>query len=102
MPVTHLLILALILSTASMEANMMKIMVIIPLEHYNVCVAKCEPTHPEYAWLKNGIVMRAKDGGREVRIHCDDAHANWIMEFAARECPETFPYIKKLTSDRSN
>lgn len=71
----------------------MEMMVIIPMESYRAMLAKCDSTRPEYTLLRNGVVIRNRDGSEEVEILCDAAEA-------AAGCPEKIPFIRVISSPR--
>lgn len=76
----------------------MKTMVIIPMKSYKFWLTRCEPTLPEYLWLKNGIIARSGDDREEVQILCDHERVKAIIDFAARSCPEVVSYIKRIAN----
>ena len=76
----------------------MEMMVIIPMESYRAMLAKCDSTRPEYTLLRNGVVIRNREGNEEVEILCDAAGAKQLMEFASSGCPEIIPFIRVIAN----
>lgn len=76
----------------------MEMMVIIPMESYRAMLAKCDSTRPDYTLLRNGVVIRNRDGSEEVELLCDAAEAKRMMDFAAAGCPEIIPFIRVISS----
>jgi hypothetical protein len=67
-------------------------LVIIPIESYDVLIGCCATSYPEYELLKNGFIMRNGEGEQEVRVSCDSA--GLIVDFATEHCPEVVPYMR--------
>jgi hypothetical protein len=70
-------------------------LVIIPMESYDVLIGCCATSYPEYELLKNGFIMRNGEGEQEVRVSCDSARA--IVDFATEHCPEVVSYMRTAT-----
>jgi len=65
-----------------------KFIIKVPMAAYVRCLAKCGEKSPEYALLRNGVVLN--DGKRKEMLHirCDAEKAEVIRSILARECPE--------------
>jgi hypothetical protein len=72
----------------------------LPPEHYDLFVAACEITSPEYTILKNNIVARdqSSDEPPMVEILCHMAEAKLLLEAARRVYPEAVPFIEDALS----
>jgi hypothetical protein len=68
----------------------------LPPEHYDLFVAACEITSPEYTILKNNIVARRQSSEEPpmVEIICDMDEAKLLLEIARRVYPEAVPFIE--------
>jgi hypothetical protein len=68
----------------------------LPSEHYDLFVAGCEITSPEYTILKNNIVARHQNSDEQptVEIMCDMEEAKLLLETARRLYPEAVPFIE--------
>lgn len=69
------------------------VMLVIPLEEYNRLLAKFDESRREYAFLKNGFVVRSAAGCEEIQIPCDKAGAELIMVLVGCACPDILPAI---------
>jgi len=72
----------------------------LPGEHYDLFVAACEITSPEYTILKNNMVARHQNSEEEptVEIICDMDDAKLLLETARRLYPEAVPFIEDALS----
>lgn len=77
----------------------MKVLIEMPLEHYDRFLEKCdEKWCPEFAILKHGTFNRRPNGDRFLRtmqIHCEMAQAKRLLDLAAKLCPDAVPEIEK-------
>jgi len=77
----------------------MKVLIEIPLAHYDRFLAKCdEKSCPEFAILKHATFNRRAKGDRFLRtmqIHCEIAEAKRLLNLAATLCPDAVPEIEK-------
>ena len=75
-------------------------MIQLPPEHYDLFVAACEITSPEYTILKNNIVARHQSSEEQptVEIICDMDEAKLLLETARRFYPEAVPFIEDALS----
>jgi hypothetical protein len=75
-------------------------MIQLPPEHYDLFVAACEITSPEYTILKNNIVARHQSSEDQptVAIMCDMDEAKLLLETAKRLYPEAVPFIEDALS----
>jgi hypothetical protein len=72
----------------------------LPPEHYDLLVAACEITSPEYTILKNNIVARhqSSEEPASVEILCHMDEAMLLLETARRIYPEAVPFIEDALS----
>jgi hypothetical protein len=75
----------------------MEMMVSISLEAYNAMLDKCDASRAEYALLKNGVIIRDREGKEQVEILCGPQEAKQIVDFAASDCPELSPFISVIS-----
>ena len=75
-------------------------MIQLPPEHYDVFVAACEITSPEYTILKNNIVARHQSSEEPpmIEIVCDMDEAKLLLETARRLYPEAVPFLEDAMS----
>jgi len=75
-------------------------MIQLPPEHYDLFVAACEITSPEYTILKNNIAARHQSSDEQptVEIMCDMEEAKLLLETARRIYPEAVPFIEDALS----
>ena len=75
-------------------------MIQLPPEHYDLFVAACEITSPEYTTLKNNIVARYQSSEEPpmIEIMCDMDEAKLLLETARRLYPEAVPFIEDAMS----
>jgi len=75
-------------------------MIQLPPEHYDLFVAACEITSPEYTILKNNMVARRQgsDEPPTVEIMCDMDEARLLLETAKGVYPEVVPFIEDALS----
>ena len=75
---------------------MTSLLIQLPPEHYDLFVAACEITSPEYTILKNNIVARHQSSEEPpmVEIICDMDEAKLLLETARRLYPEAVPFIE--------
>lgn len=73
------------------EGRVMKQSIIIPIDIFNDLLKSCAESQPEYQTLKNGFIMRNKEGGQEVHIPYEASAAREIFAFANRVCPQVVP-----------
>ena len=74
----------------------MKILIEMPLEHYNPFVAKCGSGTQEYSTLINGMVVRDADTGEKqlIEILCEKDEAKRLLDVASRLYPKAMPAIE--------
>ncbi|MGZ8529454.1 MAG: hypothetical protein ACXW6J_02300 [Candidatus Binatia bacterium] len=79
---------------------MTTVLIRLPAEHYDLFVAACEITSPEYTILKNNIVARHQSSDEQptVEILCDMEEAKLLLETARRLYPEAVPFIEDAMS----
>ena len=72
----------------------------LPPEHYDLFVAACEITSPEYTILKNNIAARHQSSDEQptVEIMCDMDEAKLLLETARRLYPEAVRFIEDALS----
>jgi hypothetical protein len=72
------------------------VLIQLPPEHYELFVAACEITAPEYTILKNNIVARdqSSDEPPMVEILCDMDEAKLLLETARELYPDAVPFIE--------
>ncbi len=75
-------------------------MIQLPPEHYDLFVAACEITSPEYTILKNNIVARHQSSEEPpmIEIMCDMEEAKLLLETARRLYPESVPFLEDAMS----
>ena len=75
-------------------------MIQLPPEHYDLFVAACEITSPEYTILKNNIAARHQNSDEQptVEILCDMDEAKLLLETARRLYPEAVPFLEDAMS----
>ena len=75
-------------------------MIQLPPEHYDLFVAACNITSPEYTVLKNNIVATSQNSEEPptVDILCDLVEAKLLLETAKRLYPEAAPFIEDALS----
>jgi hypothetical protein len=75
-------------------------MIQLPPEHYDLFVAACDITSPEYTVLKNNIVATSQNSEEPptVDILCDLDEAKLLLETAKRLYPEAAPFIEDALS----
>ena len=75
-------------------------MIQLPPEHYDLFVAACDITSPEYTVLKNNIVatLQSSEEPPTVDILCDLDEAKLLLETAKRLYPEAAPFIEDALS----
>jgi len=75
-------------------------MIQLPPEHYDLFVAACEITSPEYTILKNNIVARHQSSEEPpmIEIMCDMDEAKLLLETARRLYPEAVPFLEDAMS----
>ncbi|HEX9453945.1 MAG TPA: hypothetical protein VGA27_06280 [Candidatus Binatia bacterium] len=74
----------------------MKVLIELSPEQYDLLVAECDITSPEYSILKNAVV--ARDGAndhRMVNILCDQTEGLQILDAARRLYPAAAAPIAK-------
>ena len=77
---------------------LVKTLVELPLDDYDVLLAKCPTTHVMYEILKNGLVTPYPDGNdstRTVVILCTEADAAKILDLARQLYPSAAPNIRQ-------
>ena len=79
---------------------MTTLLIRLPSEHYDLFVAACEITSPEYTILKNNIAARHQNSDEQptVEIMCDMDEAKLLLETARRLYPEAMPFIEDALS----
>ena len=79
---------------------MTTLLIRLPPEHYDLFVAACEITSPEYTILKNNIVARHQSSDEQptVDILCEMEEAKLLLETARRLYPEAVPFIEDALS----
>jgi hypothetical protein len=76
----------------------MKVVIEMPLLHYDRFVGRCSPASKEYALLKNGIIVRReKDNHYEriLEIHCNEEEAKGLLNLGRNIFPDAVPEIEK-------
>jgi len=75
-------------------------MIQLPPEHYDLFVAACDITSPEYTVLKNNIVatLQSSEEPPTVDILCDLDEAKLLLETAKGLYPEAAPFIEDALS----
>jgi len=75
-------------------------MIQLPPEHYDLFVAACDITSPEYTILKNNIVatQQSSEEPPTVDVLCDLDEAKLLLETAKRLYPEAAPIIEDALS----
>ena len=71
---------------------MSRIVVDIPMEHYNNLLQRCDAKQPAFETLKNGIINRVKDP-QAVEILCPIEEARSLLEFATKIDPEAAVHV---------
>ena len=70
-------------------------------EYFVRLLARVTESDPEYAILKNGLVIRYPDDGDDLRtvlILCESDQANQICNLATRLFPDAAPAIHKYAA----
>ena len=81
----------------------MKILVDIFAEHYDRIVAQLQRESRLYAILMCGEIVydqRAAKPKKMIRVLCDSADANLILESTKTLCPEATKWVKKSIARR--
>jgi hypothetical protein len=76
----------------------MKVLIEMRPEQYDLLVAECDITSPEYSVLKNGIVARdypSGNGQRLITILCDEGEAMQLLNVAQHRYPDAAPSIER-------
>ena len=76
----------------------MKILVDIFAEHYNRIVAQLQKESRLYAILMCGEIVydqRAAKPKKVIRVLCDSADANFVLESTKTLCPEATKWVKQ-------
>ena len=60
----------------------------VPLSAHARCLANCDEKSPEYALLRNGIVLSEGSDKPMVQIRCGADKVRAILHILAKECPE--------------
>ena len=79
----------------------MKILVEIPLDDYNVLLAKCATTDREYEILKNGLITPYADGddsSHTVVVLCAEADAGLLLELTRKTDPEALERMRQYAA----
>jgi len=71
----------------------MKVSLVIPVDHYDQLLKRCELSRPEYLILANGRVSRPEDE-EWVEIACQRVSASKILELANQVYPDAVRYIQ--------
>ena len=74
----------------------MKVLIEIPLEHYELFVATCDTTSREYTILKNAIILLSpgtNPNQRIVQFMCDEDEAHKLLRIAGLVCHEVTGWI---------
>ena len=69
----------------------MKVLIELPLEHYELFVAACETTSREYTILKNAIILLSPGTNPNqhiVQFMCDEDEAHKLLRIAGLVCHE--------------
>ena len=77
------------------EVAAMKIMLVIPMKHYDILLAKCDTALPEYPMLRNGIITRGQAGQVAVEIPCALEQAEKLLDLARRINPDAAHSIEE-------
>ena len=79
----------------------MKNLVEMPLDDYNVLLAKCTVTDREYEILKNGLITPYGDGDTSTQVVvvlCAGADAKLLFKLARTVHPEAAKRIRQYTA----
>jgi hypothetical protein len=71
----------------------MKVLVKIPMNHFDGLLKKCDLARPEYLILKNGVITRNNDDLGIAEISCQLVSAKRLFELAVEIYPDAAPYI---------
>ena len=71
---------------------MTRIIVDIPMEHYNNLLQRCDAKRPEFETLKNGVINRVKEP-QAVEILCPIEEARLLLEFATEIYPQAAVHV---------
>lgn len=74
----------------------MKVLIRIPPEQYDLFVAECDITSPQYTILKNALVAHDGNAGhdrRTIEILCAEEEAFTLLDTARRVYPDVVPAI---------
>ena len=72
----------------------MKVLVRIPVNHWEGFLNQCDLARPEYLFLKNGVIRRDKDDLEVAEISCQLVSARRLFELALEIYPDAAPYIE--------
>ena len=86
----------LILPDGVFNLRLVKVLIEMSPEHYDLFVAECDIKSREYSVLKNAVITRAEssDEQRKIEILCDEEEARGLLSAATRIYPEAIPAIK--------
>jgi hypothetical protein len=76
----------------------MKVVIELPLDHYDHFLEKCDPSCREHEILKNGVIVRHPKDGRYERIAeipCEVPEAQILLAAARRLYPSAVSAIEK-------
>lgn len=71
---------------------MARIIVDIPMEHYNNLLQQCDTKRPEFETLKNGVINRVREP-QAVEILCPIEEARSLLEFATKIDPQAAVHV---------
>jgi hypothetical protein len=75
-----------------------RVLIELPLSHYDRFFSLCDPDSREYALLKNGVIVQRSKGDRFeriVKIDCTVEDAKTLLNLARQCHPAVVPDIEK-------
>ena len=72
----------------------MKVLIKIPLHHFEGFLDRCDLARPEYLFLKSRIITRDQDNLEVAEISCQLVSAKRLFELAMEIYPNAAPYIE--------
>ena len=72
----------------------MKVLIKIPMSHFEGFLNKCDWARPEYLFLKNRTITRDHDNSEIAEISCQRVSARRLFELAMEIYPNAAPYIE--------
>ena len=77
---------------------MLHVIIEMPLPVYDGFIDRCDESSPEYAILKNGLIVHRPQGDhfeRILKINCDIDDADKLLLLASKVYPEAVEYIAR-------